>query len=825
MQPNYLVPDDVLQYLRGRLARGELGVFTGAGFSSGGIATDGSPIPSVKELKAILWPIAFPSTDLDDLASLGDIFDCALQQSPGRLRETLENCLRVDDRALPAIYEEWFRVPWRRMYTVNIDDLDAAALRRFALPLQYRVISYKSAVPSQSSATWVVHLNGVLDDFPDVTFSAPQYAARLPGREPWYATLAADLLNNAFIFVGTSLDEPPLWQHLELRGTRGPRLVELRPRSFLVAPELSQPRQRLLTQFNIEWIPLSAEEFARQVFPALAPEIERGTTAIQQRQASQSATPSYRLISDLRSEARPTVASQYLLGRAPHWSDITDGFAITRAFETQPEPSRVLLAPRFTLFTGTAGTGKTTTLMRACLELEASGLKVGWVDTDAELPVRRFREAIAAEELDVLGIDDLDVFRAQAAPLITGLLRDRPELRILAAARSSRADRFGLLDFLNVVDGKNVVVPSLEDADIDLLLDALAAAGVSGELRGMSIGDQRLKLREHCGRQLLVSMIEVTSGRPFRDKIEDECHQLEGDARFLYSLVALATRSRSWLSRQEVLVASNAPSLDTLNSLEQLVRQHLIIEPRRDQLVLRHRVVAEVAVDYYRRERHLAAAVRGLLFAMATQEVTLANRSSRQFRLLRQLINHKFLSEEVGDLAQVRGIYDEVQTLLMEDYHFFLQRGSLEVEVGDLSLAENYLRQAHGMNESDFRVQTASAYMNLKKASRDAAVGASGWREGAADAFAELSSALDTRGAEDSYPWHIFGSQGLAYVRRAPLQPSEKAQILDMLRGRMNQALRLHSGSAELRQLRDDVEREYLLLSVDPAQLPTLPES
>jgi hypothetical protein len=57
----------------------------------------------------------------------------------------------------------------------------------------------------------VIHLNGTLGDVPDgVTFSVTQYAQRLPGSDPIYRRLSAELLTSPFVFVGTSLDEPPL---------------------------------------------------------------------------------------------------------------------------------------------------------------------------------------------------------------------------------------------------------------------------------------------------------------------------------------------------------------------------------------------------------------------------------------------------------------------------------------------------------------------------------------------------------------------------------------------------------------------------------------
>lgn len=811
------VPNDVLQLLKSRLSRGELALFTGAGFSHDAVATDGRPLPSVDELRSILWPIAFGADPVDEQSPLADVFECALQQSPDATQREMERCLRVDSSALSEIYKTWFTVPWKRVYTLNIDDLDEAVARRFELPSDPLILSYLDPVPATAAQTWFVHLNGRLDEFPNVTFSAPQYAERLPGRDPWYATLAADLVGSSFVFVGSTLDEPPLWQHVLLRGERS-RGRELRPRSFLVTPHLAAARRRLLNQLNIEWIPMSSAEFADGVLSGLDEQIQAGQLALRDRQANARLQPAVVSVSQLREAPPLPNAGQYLLGREPTWRDITDGYAVLRDFESEVDRPAALLDPRITLFTGTAATGKTTTLMRACLALEADGLHVGWLNQDAELALPRIRERVRESAIDVLAIDDVDAFGAQARPFLVDLIRDNPKLRVLAACRSTRAERIQLLAIPSDVDARNIVVPPLTDTDIDLMIDALHEAGLLGRLNGLTRHDQRQVFSDHCGRQLLVAMIEATSGQRFEDKIEDECRQLLPDQALIYAIVALATRFRTWLSRQEILIASGDSSVERLNHIDALVRQHLIVEQAPDQLVLRHRVIAEHAIGFFRKQHHLGEAVDGLLFVVATRAQSVSSRFSRMFKLMIRLMNHQFLIEEVGDLGEVRGIYERVQPMLGIDFHYWLQRGSLEVKVGDLDLAENYLDQARGLAPGDYRVKTEWAYMSLKRASRDATSGKPGWRERAEEAFADLVEAISGRGANDPYPYHVFGSQGLRYVRRAPLDLQEKERLLDSLRKQVGEATRVHPGVDDLKQLRDDLEKEYLLLSVDDEQ-------
>jgi len=809
------IAEDSLHVIRNRMRRGELALFTGAGFSRDATAVDGQSVPGKDELKEILWPIAFPGETIDATSSLGEIFECAIQQSSTAVKRELEKCLTIRSSDLPEIYAKWLALPWFRIYTLNIDDLEEATQRQFDIPLRLISTSINDPVPNPDAAILYVHLNGKVGEIPKVTFSPFQYAERLPGRDPWYAILAADLSRKSFIFVGSSLDEPPMWDHVALRGERPGR--EIRPRSFLVTPELPVARRRLLAEFNIDWIPMDQESFLYEVLLPLEAEATSGRAVLRQQREHLARSP-VRSITEVRSERRDIALAQYLLGREPSWQDISDGYSIEREFETDLiDPERVV-EPAVTLFTGTAGTGKSTTLMRMCLALDAQGHQVAWLDLSSNHTIAQLKAAIIGADPEYIAIDDLDLLGAQSASFVTELLDRKPELKVLAACRSARAERFDVIRALTRLDCKNVVVPPLADSDISLLLDALEKAGVLGQLQGLSMAERRSVFSRKAGRQLIVAMIEATSGRDFDDKIEGETAELPTDMAFLYAIVALATRARTWLSRETILFAAGDTSATQLEKLEALIRQHLVVEPIVDQLELRHRVIAERVVACFRRQGQLGEAVEGLLLAMAMRTVGMHGTQNRERRLLVKLLNHRFMIEEVCDAGQIRAIYESLRSTLGDDFHYWLQRGSFEVQVGDLSLAENYLDQAKGLASTDYRVQTEWAYMSLKRAAEDAGAGIHGWRERAEAGFSELEDAISRRGTEDSYPYHVLGSQGLRYVRRAPLVQIEKQQILGRLLERVKQGVALHGGD-ELESLREAIERDYLLTAVPPAEV------
>ncbi len=805
---------DAVEVLESQLSRGEVVLFTGAGFSMGAAAVDGQPIPSANQLCEILWPVAFPGDTFDAFSTLGDVFEVALQNNPRLLSDTIKSCLSVQTDTLPDRYATWFSFPWHRIYTLNIDDLDLAVQRRFDLPVGIESVSARrDPKPATDRGLLSVHLNGDLQDLPNVTFSAPGYGLRIPGTDPWYSTLVPELMSRPVLFVGTELNESPLWQHIALRGDRAKLDRELRPRSYLVTPQLSPARRAMLRQYNIDHIPMTEEQFCEEVLSKMEAAAEAGRSRLAVQRASARGESPIGLVGDLRNERSSVSLAEFLLGREPTWSDLTEGFAVVREFEAALAGSATFFEPRVTLILGTAGSGKTTTLMRLALEAHARGKTAAWLDLVEGSSLAQLKRQIVALAPDVLFVDDIDALGSQAAPFIQELIAKLPNVAVMVASRSTRADRIGLVEELGDVDCSVRHIPHLSDRDIDALVDALDRANRLGALKAKTSAQRHSELRERASRQLIVALIEVTSGRRFDEKIEDECREMKGDHVLVYLLLAIATRFRTWLSVDEVLLAAGGDHAKRLSEFDALVRQHLVVESKPKRFYVRHRVVAERVFAHFRRQQQVASALEGLLFAFSTRLPDGPLRSSREGRLLIRLLNHQSMIEDVGDQLQIRQIYDRIESVMAQDHHYWLQRGSFEVERGDLERAENYLNQARGLAPEDDFVQTEWAYMELKRATQDAAMGASGWRERAEEAVAEINDVIARSGTRNPHPFHVLGTQGLKFIKAAPFSPTEFERTLLEIRATVDRGLRLHRGNDRLAQLSTELEREYLLLA------------
>lgn len=357
-------------------------------------------------------------------------------------------------------------------------------------------------------------------------------------------------------------------------------------------------------------------------------------------------------------------------------------------------------------------------------------------------------------------------------------------------------------------------MPGLTDRDIGGLLDVLDRENRLGVLRGKSRKEQEQVFREKAGRQLLVAMIEATSNRRFEDKAIEELAELETDARHVYALVAVASAFRFSLSRDEILIATGDHSNAALNIVDQLVRRNILVDlPGPDGgLRARHRVIAEIIRDELMARGQMREALFGLALVAATKVRPHIRRKARPWRLLSAIINHAFLERALG-LEDARNLYGSIEQVLSWDYHYWLQRGSLEVEFGDTNLAQNFLGQARGLAPDDEPfVDTEWGYLLFKQAlETPKGLDAPKLVE---EATRILEDLITRRGITDTYPYHVLGSQGLSWARRGIAGSIDKERYLGKLIKRVEEGVGRHPHAGDLRQLLEDVRKEYLSLAI-----------
>lgn len=816
-----MISEHNLAHLREQFSRARPILFIGAGFSKGVKNILGGEVPLAGELKEKLWSMCFPDSPFDTNSSLQDVFESSKMRNSGGLKKLLTEQLTVEPKYIPPQYQAIFSLPWHRCYTLNIDNLANAVEFHYELPRGIIVISATStstpaSYESPTNNLQVIHLNGNLADIPDrVTFSASQYAERISRQEPWYVQLASDLLVHPIIFVGTELDEPPLWQHILLRKMRGSGR-ELRPRSYLVKPSLNEARKVYLSQFNVQWIEAGREEFFTKLLFETQDAAGKGSQFLEGYYQEKERGKNLREIGELA--ITPNQKTEFLLGQEPQWSDIQSQRAIEREsdFNILAEAKTILSTKGrkpILVITGTAGSGKSTTAMRLGLALTSEGNRVGWTDININLSPYDLRRALYSEgSPSILIMDDADIYGPELANIVRDLVSDDKHPFVVVALREVRLDKCLNPVQLRECPVHELAVPPLADSDISKLIDVLTREHRLGILKEKSRFHQEEMFKQHAGRQLLVAMIEATSGLKFLDKVFDEYDKLgESTNKFIYGLICVATYFRYALSKTDILIATGDSSNEYLNSVDTLLNRHVIVGVTGDRVLARHRVIAEIVFERLRNTGQLLQLLEGLAVAAATQCGKDTNQKAKEFRLLKSVINHDLLIK-CSDVENARNVYAGLERLLHEQSHFWLQRGSLEVEEGKLQLAENFLNQAKGLSPDDNLIASEYAYLLFLKAIENYSNPES--VEYVNQATGLLRKNIALRGRVDPYPYHIFGRQGLTWCRKGIIKRQEKIDYIEELKLVVEEGLKNHPKDQHLSSLRKELQDEYLSLGI-----------
>ena len=753
------------------ILRGDAILLTGAGFSCSLRDRDGDHLPVGTQLAKSLWPIAFGSEEYDGTA-LAYVYEAAKNTSPTLLKEQLKRHFEVNRESIPDRYKTWFSLPWHRIYTLNIDDADEA-ISEMSAEVDLQVLSALNSMPGDvdPQRLSVVHINGRLRDFPGVTFSQWDFADRTAFPDAWYQEFSTDIATRPVVVVGSAIEEPPLWHFMQLRERRG-QAKEMRPRSWLVTPQLDLGHKRMLQDLNFAHLKQTEEEFFQQTIAPREKELLKS-----ERIAQNSGQDHLLSVAEEIRDATPGSAD-YLMGSSPTWGDVTNGFAANFEFDEALDKAIDGRSEGIISVTGSAGSGKSTSLMKAAARLSAKGNSVYWLGRESEGSIRDIRRAVRENKPDYLFIDDVDRFTGEAKTLLSGLQRDNEALVVVIASRSIRSyvlqyDSLLSIDF-------SLEQTRLSDKDADALLEQLSRGKRLGALRSLTHKERIEILTRRHDRQLLVTLIEATSGVNFHDKVAQECRDLPEIEQTLYGIACTAVwADNKPLSTQNLLSAAGLSNPnEALFGLRRLGDSGLLKKVTNGHLV-RHRVVAESAINYFRNAGLIASWVTDLII-LAAQHYEIGNaRRSRLGRMLIRLISHNNMRDLVADNDAVSRIYGNTEVWLDRDFHFWLQRGSYELDYGDLAKAENFLRQAKALADGDVLVETAWAQLQFKRALSDPVTPQANTR--AEEALEILYSIMRRPENESPHTFAVFLIYGLRWLKEANMGREDERQLREML--------------------------------------------
>jgi len=676
------------------LTKGNLILLFGAGASITSFSNFKKPIVSSKKLaKIIAEEVGWEYCNED----LSTVYSAAIKQAG---RNFVHNILVNQFRhAIPSTeYQTISKYAWPRIYTLNIDDALENAFRKYSS--QNINIRHKDDPLNPQDSMFqeldIIKLNGSIDRLQDgIIFSPKEYGEGSANVPNWYKALANDFFNYCFLFIGSELHEPifehQIARHKNIHGDK-------EAKSYVLTPSATDIQKASLETHGIihvpgtfsdftNWLkitlpnPTLPQELAIKNNPSLKMFLEDRTTgnkADLDKALERITLIKRNEITKNTIEASKTKVRKFYRGFKPDWIDIADDVP---AFLTQTQQFylKVLSAidnnQKLVAAFGPAGSGKTTIIMQVALKISDRNIPVYFIEEpiyDINILIEHF-ESIHDEQYciftDRLSDYDNDLRRLINNNILNkGLFVGSERQNIWESRCVFRLYRF-CKDPLKIA--------RINEYDANQIIKKIHEFGPWFRLGNMSKSQRINELLKKSKNQLLIGLLEATSGQGYKDIIENDYLRLEKnkDQKSLLLLVGFATINR--LNVDENHILHTLQHLGIGKSLEIIVKETAcIVFYRKRKLYARHPVYIEYLFTDIVDNDSLFDSFKALIYSFGGYQYAL-NRLPRRDRLLfNSLINfNKLRNIFMRRKDIIERIYNSNEKLLEHSPVFWLQYG------------------------------------------------------------------------------------------------------------------------------------------------------
>lgn len=770
-----MTPDILKAYREGRLM-----LLLGAGASVGSKDSNGKDIPLAKGLAEELatgmgW--TYNDEELGQVYSAINDSDSAKLQTFFRKRVT--NCVASDALRTIASY------PWPRVYTLNVDDCFENAARKAntqSLRVFYKDDSLDELDPIFKELQ-LVKLNGSADRLSDgFIFSPQEYGAGASQLPPWYRELGQNYSNHVFLFIGSRLNEP-LFQHA---------LAEMRKatdratqRGYVLTPNATDIEKRHLESLNLQHVSGSLEDFAKWLDGSFKgkkptnwdlaisrrPELGLLGGALTEKQMRILNSVTAVNADYIRNKIAKTSGKirNFYKGYKPEWSDILDAVPadldFVKKFRGILKNSAV--KKKCLALVGQAGSGKTTAMMMAALDLShQSGRPVYFLRE----PVSNIKEIILSlEELNddifYLFIDKADPMRNELAEALSS-----SQVKNVSVIISERINIWNrrLKELLEPVTSEIFTTEKITREDSKEILKKLEKYGPWTHLESLKSEEREKEIYNKSGRQLLIGLMEATTGLGFTEIIKNDFVNIgDKNHRMFFMLVGLSGIHGCSISATLVGRAlGNLGVKEDTNILSSQVEG--IVLSRDDKFTARHSLYVREIFEKIVDPDELKECIIALLKAFSDYKTpVIKNVGKSDGVIFRSITNHRFISWMMKkDENRVISIYEEFETIFHTDGQYWLQYG---LALRGFSRHEDALEKLRTARQAYHSPQIEHAYAQqlmiiIKKKMFE-------WNEAEPllNEAIEIFEKLDTdrgRLPEDTYPIVTLAEEHIAVVQK-----------------------------------------------------------
>jgi hypothetical protein len=736
---------EIPKILIDQVKEGQVVLFLGAGASVGAVHPHKKIPPTGKELAELIAG-KFLGPDFRD-RSLSQVSELAI--SDADIIKVQEFVASIFRDFYPADFHMLIpKFIWSALATTNFDLIIERAYNQAEKSLQQLVVFKKNGerveekLKSPSSVPYL-KLHGCVSDISDpnvpLILTPDQYVTHRKGRSHLFERLAILAYDFPFLFVGHSLSDLDIRTILlELSD-----LGDARPRSYLLAPQVTPSEIRFWEGKKIHAIQMSFKDFLIQLdnsipepFRILSTVYEKVEHPIFKRfRVSTSVKPSESLMTFLTRDSEyinrdykttQTDPKTFYKGYFIDWSPVVSNLDVRRNLSDNIMSEVLLITDEersgygdFYLIKGHAGSGKTVILRRiawdASVEFDKLCLSLKQTSYPDYEPLTELHRL--CNERIFLFIDPVSEYLDIIENLILRARKDKLPLTIIGGERNNEWN--SNCEHLEPYVNHTYEVKYLNEKEIESLIQLLTKYRSLGYLEGMTTEQQKEALSKKAGRQLLVALHEATLGKPFSDIVFDEYQSIGSpQAQSLYLTVCVMHRlgisTRAGLISRVHGIPFDRFKQELFKPLE------FIVFASKDDVIhdyvyrSRHSHIAEIVFErVLKRPQDRYDEYVKIISALDTDY----NSDKEAFK---KIINAKSLLSLFNDPQMIRQIYNVARQRIGDDSKLLQQEAIFEMSStgGSLLKATNLLQKAHKQEPYNKAIAHSLSELALKKAEK-----------------------------------------------------------------------------------------------------------
>lgn len=693
-------------YIRTTIAplvqKGNISLLLGAGFTYHNESILGK-FPDGNELrKLLLSKLGYPLTSN---ASLKDLYFLGQDKIPN-FDEFLKSIFSAKS-AFPWQIDI-FKYEWHRIYSTNIDDvldlaLESARSKGF-LRSDFKLINFPSPADFSNiyTGTPVVSIHGSINHLSDgFIFSETEYAINAILTRDWMNDVAGTISNGGVIVIGNRLDENDIEAALVRRNTVHNDVSIMA--NWIVMPSFDEVKRDIYTSRGYHPLECTAEEF----FNVLLSEVEKlntayGNTATPYYSASRHAKywfrEAFEFIPDQIDNGKREngIIKRFIMGNHPDWyyianrayadiSNITELHASISNFIGQKEPELA-----FMHVIGPSCSGKTTAI-RAVIS-QCTGVTPFIYEFNGK---SGFDPELLIEIIKGIKGNSIFVFSSAyeyyyALPTICDRLDGRVSHRVLFILEDRSNDHRMNSRHLSSARkiSRTYEMKSISLSDASKIVGKLNDLGIVREGFSNLASEHQAKLivnkEQGYGGDILATLLSVTKGDRFQDKIVDEYLEISGRSDFSKRIIDYTAICHNFdfpLPTSYLCGFMNENLSKIISHLGNELDGVIISRISNGRVCCRHRNIA----NYYfneciKNKGDFDSIVAALKYLSKTFKVADISRHPLGYLIYKNLIQCDFLMDEYFPLDKnnsinVLSVYNEAQNFYGKDAMFWLQYG------------------------------------------------------------------------------------------------------------------------------------------------------